>query len=176
LGLNCLGYHGTSEEGARKIESEGYEASVDKEWLGKGIYFFCTVPEVVDGLAEAKAWVVYVKKFDRWVVFEAKITSENFLDLVQNVDHRVRFDEVRRQLLDQHLRTGKVRQAFQDYIIFRYIDDKMKFDVIRAFVDAAPKEYFSNVVRRPQVQMCVKRTACIIQNRIVEEGPRRGSR
>jgi hypothetical protein len=174
--LNCLGYHGTSQEGARKIEAEGYEASGDENWLGRGVYFFGTIPDVTNGETEARAWAVYVKKCDNWAVIQVTINSEKFLDLVQNIGHRRLFEEAKRKMLEQHQRMGKAPWTFRDYIIFKYIDKKVGFEVIRAVVDAEPKEYLSNIVKRPQVQICVKATTCIKEGKILAKGRRNGLR
>jgi hypothetical protein len=152
--LDCLGYHGTDEDGAKRIQLEGYKPSSHTEWLGSGVYFFGTYDGVVDGLEEAKSWVNYVKPFARWTIFEATISSEKFLDLVENVSHRQTFDRAREKMLALHTKSRKPPRTFRDYIIFKFIDEQFEFDYVRAFVDAARQDdYVSKVVRRPQIQI-----------------------
>lgn len=170
--LECIGYHGTSMKAAEQIQKNGYQASSEKEWLGKGIYFFGTSSGSIesDGCEEAVAWVCNVKKFNNWVIFEANINSTKFLDLVKNINHRKRFDIAKNKIIERYARLGKSNTALRDYIIFKCIDEESDFDFIRALIDAGRQQYQSAVVRRPQIQICVKKEVCIKTNNIIRKG------
>lgn len=167
------GYHGTATGMAEKIEIDGYKASTDDiSWLGQGVYFFRSSSGSVeiDGLNEAKSWVISVKKYHRWVIFEAKIISAKFLDLVDNIEHRKYYEIARGKMLEMYDRQKKPRNALRDFIVFKYIDEQNDFDFIRALVDAGRQEYSSFIVKRPQIQICVKQMACITENNIISRG------
>jgi hypothetical protein len=92
------------------------------------------------------------------------------LDLVESTPHRKLFDEAKdlvRLGLKNRLDTTDEKMA--DYRVFHIIDKKYKFDLIRALVDASRirTEYSTYIVRRPQVQLCVKDASIIKDKKIV---------
>jgi hypothetical protein len=126
----------------------------------------------IDGFTEAKSWVINVKKYPKWAIFEStiKIISEKFLDLVENIDHKRNFEKVRNKILQIYDDQRKPRNTLRDYIVFRYIEEQSDFDFIRALVDAGRQEYSSFIVGRPQIQICVKQKMCIADNKLILKG------
>ena len=160
--MQIIGFHGTNKESALRILSEGFIESSEKEWFGSGVYFFETLPKISNGFTEARHWAVNVKKFIDWAVLKASIHSDNVLDLVNSIPHKKIFDEIRYVCLDLHRKSGKAPSEFMELLIFTKLET-MGFEVIRCLVDAMKDEgYYSYVVRRPQVQVCVKVKRCIV--------------
>jgi hypothetical protein len=172
--LECVGYHGTAKEYADKIGREGYIDSSEISWLGRGVYFFGSIEAHLDGFEEARAWAVFVRKFNSWVVFEAVIKSEDFLDLVNDVEHRELFEAIRNELISIHIQSGRRIGEFADYIIYKRIDEKYSPDFVRAYVEAGNRfmGYQPRTIRRLQIQICVKDCRCIIKNTIRAKGTR----
>ena len=170
--MELVGYHGTSYEASRNIVENGYVFSKEEEWLGAGIYFFkdCLSP-FCSGYQEAKCWAKFVKKYNSWVVFKSKILSEEILDLVDNVEHRKFLDRIIKSAMQKHKASSRRGEPFQDYMVFKEMDssDDTRMDVVICLVDAANIGYESKIVRRPQVQVCVKNEKVIVENRIAGE-------
>ena len=161
--MEIIGYHGTSQASKTSILKDGFIPSGSNEWFGAGIYFFETITPLFDGYLEAKQWALCVKKYNNWAVIEAIIRSDNVLDLVKSIPHKQIFDQIRTECLNLHRRSGKPDNEFTELVVFTKLE-KMGFDAIRCIVDAMKNEgYYSYVVRRPQVQVCVKNNTCIVQ-------------
>ena len=170
--MELVGYHGTSYEASRNIVENGYVFSKEKEWLGTGIYFFkdCMSP-YCSGFEEAKCWAKFVKKYNNWVVFKAKIVSEEILDLVDNVEHRIILDRIIETAKKKHKASSRRKEPFEDYMVFKEMDsnEETKVEVVICLVDAGNIGYKSKIVRRPQVQVCVKSHDVIVENKIAGE-------
>ena len=168
-----LGYHGTSEKCAIKIEKEGYIESSTDRWLGSGIYFFGSNDSIdVDGKRDAKWWVTKKKKLKYWVIFEAEITSDNVLNIAsESVDKKLYYQWYS-TLLQKHLDAEKERKDFDMSVVFGFLDRKYKPDYIVAVFDAAKEYdgYRSRIMAKMQIQICVKDEKCIKENTEVERG------
>jgi hypothetical protein len=161
------GYHGTDLKRATNIIDYGFYDSQEDEWLGRGVYFFGS-DGAIDGLEEARSWALNVKQFRFWAVIMARLQAHNPLDMVNNISHRTLFDKLREKCFHIHIKSGKYADAFCDYIIFNYIDEQYGFDLVMAYTEGAKKyPYASRIVRRPQIQICVKDQACIRDKKIV---------
>lgn len=168
--MEIIGYHGTSKKAGKAILKDNFRPSGEDEWFGKGVYFFETAQPYIDGIDEAKNWAVYVKKITNWVVIESTIKGDRFIDLVGDISHRNEFDKVKNMALKAHTRFGHPRETFTDGIVFLRLAELGNIDFVRAFVDAKRENrYNSNVVRRPQIQICVKKVGVISKTAIVLE-------
>jgi hypothetical protein len=162
-------YHGTNVKNIESIQKNGYNFSSDKEWLGKGIYFFETLKPIVDGVTEAISWVKYVKKERTWAVFEATIESDLYFDLVEDIEHKKIYDKIRNRALELFIKAGNRRKDFKERIIYSKLEER-EVDFIRVLVDASKHEgYYSYTVRRPQLQVCVKDKRCIKENTLYKQ-------
>lgn len=167
--LKCVGYHGTTTDKIESIQKNGYLMSSDKEWFGRGVYFFGDLKQLsISGRREAKNWVLYVKQKQNWVIFRAKIVSKKYFDMLDEKD-RITFNEIKKELLTKHNSLGFSIKDFKDRVIFELLQKENFFEVIRVFVDAAKKDYinYGYVVMHPQVQICVK-VLQAIQNNTLE--------
>ncbi len=167
--MRIEGYHGTHIGNETNISNFGYKKSKEDEYLGKGVYFFENAP-FCDALEEAKCFCEFVKKYkiEDIIVYQAIIESEKVLDLVDNIEHRKLFDRAKELVkLKLNLSTSANDNRLEDYRIFELIEKK--FEVIRAMIEAAKKEknFFTHIVRRPQIQICVKELSTITSNNIV---------
>ena len=167
------GYHGTRLDLAHRILREGFSPSTgEADWLGHGIYFFEDIPSIANGLQEAKGWAIKVRKYTRWAVIKAEIECKTVLDLVSDQNSKRHFEVVRQKMLAQHRKYTRDKE-FHESVIFSAIDRATSFDCVRSLVDGGRMEYTGYVVRRPQIQLCVKDIACIrqiwIEERSVEK-------
>lgn len=110
-----------------------------------------------------------VKQFRFWAVILARLQAHNPLDMVNNISHRTLFDKLREKCYNIHIKSGKYADAFCDYIIFNHMDEHYDFDLVVAYTEGASKKYpyVSRIVRRPQIQICVKDQDCIRHKEIV---------
>ena len=153
------GYHGTDEYSARQIEKNGFQDSPPQSWLGPGVYFFETQPNI-DGYEAAEWWVKTCKKYQKWVILKAEIKAERILDLFGSRDDRAKFGTVKRKLLEKHLEAGRGESDFTLKTVFMAFNRKV--EVIRGLVDAARLDKFVNfIVGYPQIQICVTNSSCI---------------
>lgn len=167
-----VGYHGTSLTSARHILKQGFTvSSKENEWLGQGIYFFGSDGSI-DGQDEAMCWARYVRKHSPWAVVEGKLKADKLLDMVHNVQHRRLFDQVQEQCFLAHMQSGKKADEFSDCVVFNDIDKLFDFEMIIAYTDGAKNKfnYNSYVVRRLQIQICVKLQECIVRKSICSYG------
>ena len=104
--MDLIAYHGTDFKNIESIIKDGYVSSSEEEWFGRGVYFFETLNSVVDGAVEAENWMKYVKRQKEWAIFEASIVSDNYIDLLENVEHRLLYDQIRKEALNLHLESG----------------------------------------------------------------------
>lgn len=171
--MAITGYHGTNMSAAEKIMNNGYESSSEKEWLGKGVYFFKDIYGSY-GYDEAECWAKFVKKFPSWAVLKTLIESDDVLDLIGNLDNRKFFDKIVKEAKNRHVESGKSIEDFKDYMVFKRMDQKkeMSFEVVIALVDGGRQKmgYDTNIVRRPQAQVCVKAWQAIKKSEIVKRG------
>ncbi len=165
--LLITAYHGTPDENIESIEKAGLWTSGSNEWLGEGIYFFESLSPLTDGEKEAKDWVRNFWHRPNWAVFEAEIQSNCYIDLVNSRRKRRQFNVIRKEAIRVHSESHKNSNGFTENIIYiKMVEaiEKKGFDIdfIRAFVDGATlSAYNSYTVRRPQVQVCVRRYQCI---------------
>ncbi|OHD12574.1 MAG: hypothetical protein A2Y41_02625 [Spirochaetes bacterium GWB1_36_13] len=166
------GYHGTDSDSVTSIIKNGYNLSNNKQSLGKGVYFFQDYYNLCNGLEEAKNWAIHVKKFERWSVLKVNIDTEKYIDIFLDVKHREMFDVIKKELIKKHLEAGKNIKTFNENAIFRKLEEQ-DIDLIRVLVDATKDiGYPKYVVRRPQVQICVKTTKVIVDNILIKQGKR----
>jgi hypothetical protein len=162
------GYHGTSVHSASQIEKYGFQDSSAESWLGPGVYFFETQPNL-DGKEAAEWWVKTCKRYSEWVILEAEIRSDAILDLFGSKNDRVKFGHIKRKFLEKHLEAGGKESDFTLKTVFLAINRKV--EVIRALVDAARLDKFVNfIVGYPQIQICVTKSNCINNPKRVNEG------
>lgn len=140
--------------------------SSEKNWLGKGIYFWGS-SDICNGFDEAQWWAVKYKKFTKYLIIEVEIDSNNFLDLIDNEEHKSKFGIIKDRFIEKHIEAGKNVQDFEEYLIFKIIDNEFDFDFIIAFTHGSDFRYRKigfnfNVVTRPQIQICVKKHNCIV--------------
>lgn len=169
--LFCIGYHGTEKKYVENIIKNKYILSSDKEWFGAGVYFFETLPGICNGRTEARNWVLYVKRKWDYAIFKADISSENYVDLLKNISHKKKFDDIVEKLYYKHIEQGKSEKEFNLNIVFKYLEKENKIDFIRCLVNAADKDKYKMyryIVRRPQIQICVKNVDIIRNNKVVE--------
>jgi hypothetical protein len=124
--MKFIGYHGTEAKNIDDIIQDGYNFSSKKEWFGEGIYFFEDLAPITDGFNEAKSWVIYVKNFKHWAIFQAEIESQIFIDLVFDHEHKKLFRETREILLGFHEKSGKDLNEFSDRIVYSIIYQNKK--------------------------------------------------
>lgn len=167
--MKCIGYHGTDKKNIGNILKNGYIISGDKEWLGKGVYFFETLSPLTYGDQEAINWAKFVKKIQKWAVFKAVIDSNKYIDLVLNIKHREIYDKIKLKLLKKHEKKGKNPLFFNDNIVYKAMEKALNIDFIRALVNAAQTGIYIKTIRRPQVQICVKNTDSIIKNELFKK-------
>ncbi|MCC7430598.1 hypothetical protein IT568_07140 [bacterium] len=165
-GVKIIGYHGTASENVESILQNNYNLSGEKEWFGKGIYFFEDCSPLTDGFVEARDWVIHVKKFKKWAIFRAEIESKKSLDIVNDLVHKKIFKEIKEKLLSLHLESGRTKESFSDKVVFKKLELQAKFDLIRCTVNPE-KSRVSFVVSRIQIQVCVKDKNCIKKNELV---------
>jgi hypothetical protein len=158
------GFHGTHKKNEYAISQSGFESSAEEEYLGAGVYFFEDA-EFCHALDEAICFCQFVKYIDRKdiIVFKATVNSEKILDLVSNIEHRKYFDEVKNRIKLRLKFSSEPEKKIEEFRIFNLIDRDNCFEVVRAIIEAAKedKESFSYVIRRPQIQICVKKAAAI---------------
>ena len=105
-------------------------------------------------------------------MFRATIASDKYIDLVSemNIKHRKIYDKIRETTLMAHKKAGYPVADFKEQVIFCKIAQANDIDFIRALVNAdKPKGYGSYTIRRPQIQICVKNTSCIVRNKLIEK-------
>lgn len=167
-----IGYHGTSLTFASRLLEQRFTASSkENEWLGKGVYFFGSDGSI-DGQDEAKCWAKYVRKYSPWAVVEVELKADKVLDMVRNVQQRKLFDQVQEACFLAHVKSGKEPDEFSDYVVFNDIDALFDFEMIIAYTDGAKNkfDYNSYIVRRLQIQICVKNQRNIVGKNICECG------
>lgn len=171
--MKKIGYHSTSEEkGIKILAQKKFLESNEKNWLGRGIYLWGS-SDICNGFDEAQWWSKEYKKFSNYLVIEVEIDSNNFLDLIDNEEHKRKFGIIKRKFIEKHIEAGKNVQDFEEYLIFKVIDNKFGFDFIIAFIHGSDFRYRKigfnlNVVTRPQIQICVKRQNCIVSIKRME--------
>jgi len=166
--LKFTGFHGTDVQGADNIEKYGFDDSSPESWLGPGIYFFETHPNM-DGLKAAKWWVKTYKKYQEWVIIEAEIESDKVLDIFGSIEDRKKFESIKLKFKEKHINSGGNEQDFELKTVFLFFSRKV--EVIRSLVDAARLDKFANfIVGYPQVQLCVTKSSCIRKTIIKEKG------
>jgi len=169
--INIKGFHGTSQELSQSIIQQGFKSSGCSEWFGEGVYFFETYSTLTDGFIEARDWARIVKGFSRWSVIFSTIKTIDYIDLVDNIEHKKIYDRIKEKMLEIHAKSGQNIDNFTETTIFLEMQRSLDVDVIRCLVDSMKNRgYYSFVVRRPQVQVCVKNVQCIFGISIYREG------
>ncbi len=165
--MKLICYHGTKAEAADNINKTGYLKSKHSEWLGSGVYFFESYGTLCDGIIEARDWAKFVKKFKNWAIFEACIESEKYIDIAFEIEHRKIYDQIKEEAIKKHKESGKGIKEFNENLIFQEME-KLDIDFIRALVDSKKDlGYYSYIVRRPQLQICVKHNEVIVSNKLI---------
>ena len=99
-------------------------------------------------------------------------TLEDHLDELFRTGKVAEFDVIKKELIKKHLEAGKNIKTFNENAIFRKLEEQ-DIDLIRVLVDATKDiGYPKYVVRRPQVQICVKTTKVIVDNILIKQGKR----
>jgi len=164
--LTC--YHGTKAESADNISKAGYKKSNSCEWFGSGIYFFETYETICNGYIEARDWAKHVKGYNSWAVFKAVVESEKYIDIAFVHEHKMLYDRIKYKALENHKKSGQDVKDFNENIIFLEME-KHDVDFIRALVDSKKDlGYYSYIVRRPQLQICVKNEETILSNDLIK--------
>jgi len=164
--MKIIGYHGTHLISARSIEKEGYRLSNKDNWFGAGVYFFKDFFTLCNGYYEAENWARNVKKIVDVAVLRSTIETDSIFDLVTNIEDRRDFDELKAGALEAHRRAGFQDKEFNLNTVFIKLEGS--YQVMIALVDGSRFEGFHDyVVRRPQVQVCVKEKSCILETAIV---------
>lgn len=173
--LRITGYHGTSEENGDQILENGYTKSGDTEWFGSGVYFFEDCTPYTNGVKEA-IWWARKRKYKRWIILKSIIESDKYLDIAFCHEHKCRYERIKEELVNKHLRGGKERKDFKLRTVFIMLSKK-DVDFIRAAVDAQRDQvYFSYVIERHQIQVCVKNLNCIKSTSVKMKGMSNGIR
>jgi hypothetical protein len=163
--MKLSAYHGTLKEHEQSIKENGFNISTgDHQWFGDGVYFFQTIEPLTDGYTEAKNWVLYVKRHPQWIVFQACIESEYFIDLVSCQEHKKLFTEARKKAHALHQKSKYSARPFKEQAIYHILRNKFAPDFIRVIVNAdkySNYQYYSYTVNHCQIQVCVINTSCI---------------
>jgi hypothetical protein len=166
------GYHGTHINNEAPILKNGFNLSVStekrKHFLGNGVYFFEDCCHH-NGLDEAKAFAKNVSNIAEIyiLVLKSELTPVEVLDLADNPDDIKKFDAIRDLLrLKIKYSEKESNKIIIDYDIFFLMDktpEKYPYDLIRAQVDAAKMydNHFSYIIKRAQIQICVKKLSII---------------
>ncbi len=161
------GYHSTSEECGEIILSQGkFIDSDETNWLGKGIYFWGDC-DIFNGLSESIWWAQKFKRLSKYIIIKVEIESDKFLNLVDNKNHKRKFGLIKEKLIEKHIEAGRNAVDFKEYLIFKFIDKRYRYDFIYAITHGSDSGYRKvgfnfNIVTRPQLQICVKKHNCII--------------
>jgi hypothetical protein len=190
--LTLVGFHGTSEANARRIEQVGFQPS-ESGWLGYGTYFF--LEGISDPVQDAAGWAIgqaYDRskgsyRYDEYCVLEIQATLEPIaiFDLRQEVGlhtfHSMT-SELKREVIDHHYNDGDQLDKLEigDEALLEVIVDSLS---IQGFISwfysqVDPRErrlrrQGNNRFRIPNVTVfCLRDVACIDANsiRIVKEG------
>ncbi|QTA84499.1 hypothetical protein [Desulfonema magnum] len=169
--MKFIGYHGTDANNIDSIFNQGYKFSGKKEWFGEGIYFFEDMSPLTNGFTEARNWAIKVKHLKHWAVFQAEIETDLYIDLVFNDEHKKLFREIKEMLLGFHKKSGKNLKNFSDRAVFNLMAKEKKAELIRAPVNAGKfGGYYSPIIEKFQIQICVKQPECIKKNVLYKTG------
>jgi hypothetical protein len=160
--MTLTAYHGTRLDRAEYILTDGYKNSKETEWMGKGVYFFPDFKHF-NGVKEAISWAKVVRRYRKWAILVSTIKGKTFLNLMHKKDKNLYF-QYTNIMIDKHLEAGKTIDEFDEYVVFKYIDqERPKLDFIIASIDTKKRYrgFKSNIIGRQQVQLCVKNTNCI---------------
>jgi len=164
--MKIIGYHGTDTTAARSIIKDGYRLSAKNKWFGAGVYFFKDFYTLCNGYTEAYQWAKVVNKMVDVAVLRSTIEADTIFDLVTSIEDRRDFDEIKACALQAHRRAGFNDEDFNLNTVFIKLEGS--YQVMIALVDGACFEGFHDyVVRRPQVQVCVKDKSCIVETALV---------
>ena len=72
-------------------------------------------------LKKQKNWVIKVKKCEDWAVFESRLESDNFIDLVESVEHVEIFKKLREQAKKLHDESEKRDKPFKEQLIYHLL-------------------------------------------------------
>lgn len=187
--LTLVGFHGTSEENARRIEQTGFQPS-QAGWLGYGIYFF--LAGISDPVQDAAGWAIgqaYDRskgtyRYDEYCVLEVKATLEPnaLFDLRQEVGlhtfHSMTAN-LKRKIINRHYNDGDKLDTGDEAlleVIVNLLSIKGFINWFYSQVDPRERRLQrqgNNRFRIPNVTVfCLLDVACINTDsiRIVKEG------
>lgn len=164
--MQIAGYHGTSQDAATSIRTAGFDdtkISPSNCWFGRGHYFFEDFKPIFEGKTEAIGWAKRVRGVDLPCVVKAVIESQNYVDLLHNLEHKSKYGQIRDRLLDKHRDARKPEELFTEFTVFEAMKKIDGPDFIRVPCDGgrASKKYKANYVERFQVQVVVYQQTCI---------------
>ena len=174
--IEIFGYHGTSQERATVILSEGFRASDnDYDWLGTGIYFFQDAP------LRARQWATQQHPKDPAVIC-SRIQLDNCIDLfdigwqplLKNVYNSFveQYQNTQQPLPKQNPDRSKAHRldcAFFNYSI-EFIDlQPQQIKAVRAaFVEGERLFPDSAIFELTHVQIAIRNPELIIESQLVE--------
>ena len=172
-----VGYHGTSNEAAKKIIDQQKFLPSNDGWLGAGIYFF---PYVDD----AEWWCEENKKLSKgqYKILKVKLMTDKVLDLLGSGKTIKKFrkicDKVKNKCVDSRFSYCQQVEHFMTLAINAFLKVSKEvfyqnFDVIIAGFDQNRKDwYFGNKYAEEkkkfpivvaQIQYCVRNSKCITE-------------
>ncbi len=161
-----LGYHGTSEEAAKRILSEGFRISRNEyDWLGDGVYFFQDAPY--------RSWEWAKNRYgSKSAVIGAKIRLENCMDLldIQWVpviseiynSFLTQFKKANLPLPRQSKGSHRLDRQVINYMVGNLREKEIHIRSVRAaFTEGIPVFKDSAIFTHSHVQIAVRDTAVI---------------
>ena len=168
-GMRAIGFHGTSDEAARRILSSGFEISRNEyDWLGDGAYFFQDAP------ARALEWAR--QRFgDDAAVVGAEIDLDDCIDLLDLPWHLqvarayprliIALKERGHPLPRQTAGAHRVDRSLMNYLIDRLMDRGITAGSVRAaFAEGEPAFPGSALLNRAHVQIAVRSPSAILRS------------
>ncbi len=178
--IRKLGYHGTSKEAAKLIENSKYYKFSDseKEWLGKGAYFFIDKSED-KRMEHAIDWTTKIRNNKEYSVLKTEVVVKNdeFMDFADNDDAQDLFHKVKLLFLEKgeysglDIRNGKAL----DCKIMNEICESgdIKVATIKTYINFSKRDFKTpnSIVPNCKI-MCVKDDSVIDKNtiKIIKEG------
>lgn len=145
MDLSIEAFHGTSLLAAKSILQEGYrESDSDREWLGRGIYFF--VEGISDPIENAAEWAK-AEAYDKWTggnkykeiaVLKSivEIDSSKIIDLT-TINGLANFDILKNRVFDR-IYAGKTQKELKklkpeqhNCILYNFFMDDMDLHAIK---------------------------------------------
>lgn len=167
-----LGYHGTDCMAADSIlGSQQFKFSNrEDDWLGQGVYFY-----YADG--DARWWCLDVKKWNRYVILQAKLEATTVVDLAHSPEDGElfrRFCETVKNKSEK-MGNGSKRRNYMSLAI-KIMARITKPDIIIGAFDENRRFWFTREELRKkfplilsQLQICVCNHSCIKDISVLEE-------